>query len=355
MQSMSYPVDWLFVYPVECSLRKFRAALREYAAFWLGWDGFPWYLTRTLHRQMDGPGNDWDYLHSFFCIRGLACHTLLKGGLANRHATMELLMEHEAQFPNILRHFVMSEIYWCLKFLKQERLEDCALMGAESEEARAALERKRASFREGIEHAVSEFVRMLDVVTERRDLDEWFMNLRFGQWFGGVSMPDAVEVPVRMIEDDGKVYMGPDSRGAAWFLRRSLPVPKIETCPVVGEEVSAPAGIRCEEAEPDEEAVRRMANGALRIAFAINGEKQGRPPLHSEVLKLYVIESMTVNAIAKRCGCSHGTVMNRKRELEERFGVPLEYFRRHSGMFGEAMKTAEDWRARKVRREELGR
>jgi hypothetical protein len=162
-------------------------------------------------------------------------------------------------------------------------------------------------------------------------------------------------VPVRMIEDDGKVYMGPDSRGAAWFLRRSLPVPKIETCPVAGEEGSAPAGIRCEEAEPDEEAVRRMANGALRIAFAINGEKQGRPPLHSEVLKLYVIESMTVNAIAKRCGCSHGTVMNRKRELEERFGVPLEYFRRHSGMFGEAMKTAEDWRARKVRREELGR
>jgi len=49
----------------------------------------------------------------------------------------------------------------------------------------------------------------------------------------------------------------------------------------------------------------------------------------------------------------HSTVLNRKRELERKLGLPLDSFRRHSAMMEEAMKTAEDIRAKKIYRRGL--
>jgi hypothetical protein len=173
MDKITYPIDWSFQYPPDCNERKLRKRLTDMAVHWRGWEDFPWYLTKTLHRQMDRPKADWDHLHTFFWMQGHAAHVLLKAKFENRKAVLELLIEHNIQFAAVFRHMVIDQIHWCLVFAKQDQLPDCSLWGADSPGTAEALKGKRESFQEGIEQAVSEFVRLLNFASEVGDPNEW--------------------------------------------------------------------------------------------------------------------------------------------------------------------------------------
>ena len=76
MDKIIYPIDWSFDCPTGCNERKLLKLLREMAAHWRGWEKFPWYLTRTLHRHMDQPPvfvwvDVWVGWPSFFTLTGV--------------------------------------------------------------------------------------------------------------------------------------------------------------------------------------------------------------------------------------------------------------------------------------------
>jgi hypothetical protein len=129
---------------------------------------------------------------------------------------------------------VVDQIRWCLIFTKQARLPDCALWGADTPENRQAVAEKREGFREGIEQAVAEFVRVLNFASAMEDVNARIAGHPLRAWFRGAHMPEATEIPVRIVEEDGRVHLAPDAQTAARFMSRRLPVPRIEVGPEGG-------------------------------------------------------------------------------------------------------------------------
>ncbi len=353
MLDIAYPIDWSSDYPDNCTLPKLRSMLKKQAALWRGWDEFPWYLTRTLHRHMDRPPADWDHLHTFFWMQGHAAHVLLKEKFENRNAVLRLLLEHRVQFVGIFRHIVLDQIHWCLLFNKRDRLPDCALWGADTPEAARTLEEKRELFRGGIELAVAEYVRLLDFASEVGDADEWMAGHPLRVWFRGAHLPESVEVPVRLSEENGREFLRPVAKTSARFLGRRVPIPRIEVEPGGLVDDDAQIDVATVRTTTDEETSRKIAFRVFDLATQIDEGARTKPPAHSTVLRLYCCEELSVNQIAKKCGCSHATVMNRKGDLEEKLGMSLEAFRRHAAMLKVAAETAEYAKAKKIQRRNL--
>jgi len=353
MQSMKFPIDWSDDIPPNCTRKKLRKFLKERAAHWHGWAEYPWYLTRTLHRYFDRPAADWDHLHGLFWMQGHAAHVLLTEKFEDRNAVFELVIEHNVQFTSIFRHIVMDQIHWCLVFNKQARLPDCALAGAETRESGQTLEEKRAAFKEGIEHAVAEYVRLLNFAAEAEDPNEWIAGHPLRVWFRGAHPPEVEEIGVRLSEEGGRVYLRPEAKAAARFLSRRVPIPRIEMCPdgVANDEINIdPSAVQ---ATTDEETSRTIAFRAFELATRFDERDKKKAPAHVTVLRLYCCDELSVGKIAAKCGCSKGTVMARKKDLEAQLGISLEAFRRHSAMLKEAAETAEYSKAKKIHRRNL--
>jgi hypothetical protein len=255
---------------------------------------------------------------------------------------------------------VVDQIRWCLIFTKQARLPDCALWGADTPENRQAVAEKREDFREGIEQAVAEFVRVLNFASAMEDVNARIAGHPLRAWFRGAHLPEATEIPVRIVEEDGRVHLAPDAQTAARFMSRRLPVPRIEVRPAGGgdeekggrqEAEGSGFGVR---GDGDGEAARMIAFRAFEMATRLDENPRQGKPTHAVVLGMYCVKELSINEIAKACGCAHGTIVNRKRELERKLGLPLETFRKHSAMLEEAERTAEDGRAKEIYRRGLG-
>lgn len=365
MRDESHPIDWKIPYPENCTRDRLTRTLRELAAHWSGWDDFPWYLTRTLHRHHDNPPADWDHLHARFWMMGHAAHILLHEKFADRNALLETLIRNEVQFAGMFRHIALDNIRWCLIYKKQDRLPDCALWGADTPENRASVEHKRAEFRDGIEQSVSEFVRVLDFASIINNPAERIAGLPLHTWFKGAHMPDPAQILVHVCSANNQLCLQPDTATAARFLSRRLPIPsiKIRANGTAGAGVQAtplphgetlPSDAVRKPTDEDEEASRKIAFRVFELAARLDGNgKREKRPTHALVLKLYCCDDQSVSQIAKKCGCSHGTVMNRKNYLEKTLGTSLDTFRRHSEMMTAAAKTLEDGRAQNIYRRGL--
>lgn len=87
--------------------------------------------------------------------------------------------------------------------------------------------------------------------------------------------------------------------------------------------------------------------GFLAIAKELDANSsRSRPPTHTEVLQRYCVDSLSTEEIEKKCGCSHGTVMNRKSSLERKIGRPLSELRMYSDHFEDIEKSLHDSRAK---------
>jgi DNA-directed RNA polymerase specialized sigma24 family protein len=89
------------------------------------------------------------------------------------------------------------------------------------------------------------------------------------------------------------------------------------------------------------------------LATRLDTDARTRKPSHVTVLGLYCIQNLSIEQIAKKCGCAHGTVANRKHDLEKNMKLPLDAFRQHSTMLEQAAKAAEYGGARRVYRRGL--
>ena len=363
MSTVPYPIDWSVPYLPDCSRNRLRKHLREMSGHWPGWEEFPWYLTRTLHRHVDGPPADWDHLHTRFWVTGLAATILLKGKFEDRNAVLDLLVEHEVQFVGVMRHLIADQIRWCLIFRKLDRLPDCAKWGADTEYNEQGLAERRQSFREGVDQAISEFIRVLNVAAVTKDKGERLAGQPLKIWLSGAHMPEVVEVPVLVREEQGHVFLRPHPKVSSRFLCRRQPVPRIEVTPVAREElISEVRDQRSEDGhdkaqsaqEMDaDEIARRTAIATVEMAMRLDDNPRLNQPTHCTVLGMYMRDNLTVRKIAAKCRCSHATVVNRKKRLEKVIGMPLDALKVNAQAFAAAEKVVNDGRARNIYRKGL--
>lgn len=90
--------------------------------------------------------------------------------------------------------------------------------------------------------------------------------------------------------------------------------------------------------------------GILAVAHELDGGPRLQAPTHTTVLNLYCKEGLSVAEIEKKCACSRGTVISRKKELEQRLGRPLSELRMFSDHFENVALLLSDDRARHINR-----
>ena len=91
-----------------------------------------------------------------------------------------------------------------------------------------------------------------------------------------------------------------------------------------------------------------VAATVLRLAQELDANPRVKAPNHITVLRLYCIENRTVEDIRRTCGCSHGTVSNRKDALEKKLGRSLDELRQAADVLTPMMQALHDPRARVI-------
>jgi hypothetical protein len=97
---------------------------------------------------------------------------------------------------------------------------------------------------------------------------------------------------------------------------------------------------------PDEDAARR----AFALVQQLDTDTPSKPPSTLTVFRLYCIEELSIPRIARKCGCSVGTVANRLALLRAKTGVAPESLRRLSGHISKMEEDLSDSRAKRLHR-----
>jgi len=84
----------------------------------------------------------------------------------------------------------------------------------------------------------------------------------------------------------------------------------------------------------------------FQLAQKLDDNPRIKAPNYLTVLQLYCMKSMTLDEIAAECGCSHGTVANRKDTLEDKLGRSLLEFRPYSDHLESISVSLSDSRAK---------
>lgn len=168
--------------------------------------------------------------------------------------------------------------------------------------------------------------------------------------------------------------------GLAARLRRPfiLLAPTVRHCDIRAQELLAGAGALCvgldgcvDIVPPSELRVSRapgelfapltpqpreaLEESAARSAFALvraldAGQPVRKAPLYT-VFRLYCVEGLTVEQVARRCRCARSLVFSRLEALRRKLGAPPRQFRQYSSHFERLEDSMAEPRARRVRRE----
>lgn len=89
----------------------------------------------------------------------------------------------------------------------------------------------------------------------------------------------------------------------------------------------------------------------LQLAQKLDANPRVKPPNHITVLKKYCLDGHSVRRIAKDSGCTHSTIVNRKKAIERALGgTSLDQFRQYGDAMASMLETIEDKRARSIYR-----
>ncbi len=92
---------------------------------------------------------------------------------------------------------------------------------------------------------------------------------------------------------------------------------------------------------------------AFALLEALESSTTMKHPSATAIFRLYCIDALGVSAIARKCGCSRGTVMNRLAFIRNKTGADPDALRGTSGVFDNADKQVSDSRARYIHRKQL--
>lgn len=99
---------------------------------------------------------------------------------------------------------------------------------------------------------------------------------------------------------------------------------------------------------PDVEGERSTARAAFALIEKLDLNSPGRPPGLVTVFKLYCMDELPAHEIARKCGCSKTTVLERLARIRKETGIEPLQFRRASGHIDKLAERLTDSRATTV-------
>lgn len=118
------------------------------------------------------------------------------------------------------------------------------------------------------------------------------------------------------------------------------------------EQMKAIEGILGCESKP-EPVAEDVARRAFQLVEQLDSEQVVKAPTVLTVFRLYCVEEMTADKIARHCGCAKGTVINRLKIIREKTGMEPDELRRFSDHFTKIEEDASDARAEYIHRKGL--
>jgi len=110
------------------------------------------------------------------------------------------------------------------------------------------------------------------------------------------------------------------------------------------------------QARPESEGMsENVARQAFELVRKLDEGHATRGPSLLTVFRLYCMNELSAERIARQCGCSKATVINRLRVLAKKTGVSPERLRRYSAQFETMEEDMTDWRAKRIHRQGLAR
>jgi hypothetical protein len=105
-----------------------------------------------------------------------------------------------------------------------------------------------------------------------------------------------------------------------------------------------------ERKQADETAALQIARAAYAIAWRLRDNARTRTAKLFDVFQFYVVQALTVAAVAKRCDCTEETIFVRLKALRQAFGRHPRELRQYSSHFEQIEKSMSDPRARHINR-----
>lgn len=109
--------------------------------------------------------------------------------------------------------------------------------------------------------------------------------------------------------------------------------------------------------EDETEREAHVSEDVARSAFALLQKLELDAPLKAPsvltVFRLYCVDGLSADRVARKCRCAKGTVMSRLRFIEERTGVKPEQFRAVSGHLQQIDDDLRESGAREIYRQGL--
>ena len=225
---MMWPVSCAFSYPATCTLGGFEAQLEILAAEWHGWQGFPWRVTRNLHRYLGCPPVNFHYLMVHRCLAGYAAHIVLTSTFVNRRAVLKMLLRDRFEFIGVMRMFLLEAVLWEMQITHNPCILDCS--GPENRHINVPtedIELRRVTFRERMELVTDAFIGVLNLASHIDDPDERIHNhsLRFLR--SGADMPPDAMLEVQAEETTDGIVLTPCRSEVVAFLRARKPLPRL--------------------------------------------------------------------------------------------------------------------------------
>ena len=348
---VTYCVDWAFQYVQNDSLLSLFSKLNELAARWPGWDKYPWHITRDIHQFANTPPANFHYVLFEHYASAQAAHLILNAEFEDRDEVFAMMIREEFQFKGVFRLLLVLAMDQEMSCSNMPYIQDCTgLDEGHKSVSNDELVERRGRYRECIERAERNLVRMLNMASQGDVMGESLLGCPLRVWAQGLHMPEPVKVKVREQRRRGKKYVRPHCIEAAEIVRTGRRVPRL-VFEVDGAEKSAKKDdTQKKEARVPSDDEMNIVGAALALAEKLDAKPRLKAPTHLTVFRLYCVKELSVSQIAKKCGCSHGTVMNRKRSLETMLESSLESFCQQSGLLDSMSKAMEDGRARKIYR-----
>ena len=228
MTSADWMIDFAFDYPVDCTPDKLLERLESLSTDWPGWDNFPWRVTRSIHKFLDHPPVNFHYLTIHRCLQGYAAHLVLNSNFRSRPEVLAAMIREKCEIVGLLRVLLIDAVRYELRFTKMDYIRDCSGPGDRHEQVPPEeLEKRRAAFRECIEGAEKEFVRILDLMSVSANMNARIFGRMLRTWAHGGDMPEAVTLPVQVEMTAAGKLLKPCQSEMALYARGGFTMPEV--------------------------------------------------------------------------------------------------------------------------------
>lgn len=348
MRQGLYRAGLEFSYPKNGSALEIVRRLHVWAAYRPTTDPFPWHLARPLSHALSKAHPSFAYAELTLFCKGEAARRILNPTTNGyRRWILTAVLNHHPQIAGI---FYEHLGYWVKEHLARRGLDewpDCEGLSPSGFGNRLLepedVEANRLSLLLAIREAGYWYERALALIGLGTKLEGRASAHDMPYWIGGANMPKPVRVPVTVEEDGiGHLLIGPDKEEAKPMIDAKWQLPEyavdaddlefepppavapkrapVENKPTVAKPETPPAAAPADD-------VRQTAAKALELATHLDDNPKVKAPNHLTVFRLYCVDALPLREIARRCKCSHATIINRKLALETRLRLPLDTFR----------------------------